>query len=260
MEVSMEFAGDFARIQQAATRAHTARRTATFQTTDPKVGEAILEIGCGNGLFVRSLAEAVGSTGKACGIDLSEDQVSAAGVNCAGLLNIELQTGNALTLPFAQDSFDAVTTIHTLEYIDDVPRALAEMHRVLKPGGRLVNFATNWGALFWNSGEPARMLKMLKAWDSHAPHPNLPACIRPLLADAGFSEIHQEPVAVLNCRYDDQAYSYWLAKLMVAFVTARGLVSKDEAAHWLEDLAAIGHRNEYLFCSTAVVTRAEKAL
>ena len=103
------------------------------------------------------------------------------------------------------------------------------------------------------------MLKMLQAWDSHAPHPNLPARIRPLLADAGFSEVCQEPVAVLNCRYDDQTYSYWLAKLIAAFVTARGLVSKDEAAHWLEDLAAIGHRNEYLFCSTAVVTRAEKS-
>ena len=256
----MEYAGDFARIQQAATRTHAERRTATFQATDPQAGEAILEIGCGNGLFVRSLAEAVGSTGKACGIDLSEDQVSAARVNCAGLSNVELQIANALTLPFARDSFDAATTIHTLEYIDDVPRALAEMHRVLKPGGRLVNFATNWGALFWNSAEPARMLKMLQAWDSHAPYPNLPARIRPLLADAGFSEVCQEPVAVLNCRYDDQTYSYWLAKLIAAFVTARELVSKDEAARWLEDLAAIGHRNEYLFCSTAVVTRAEKSL
>jgi SAM-dependent methyltransferase len=190
---------------------------------------------------------------------LSEDQVSAALVTCAGLPNVELRIANALTLPFAQDSFDAVTTIHTLEYIDDVPRALAEMHRVLKPGGRLVNFATNWGALFWHSGEPARMLTMLQAWESHAPYPNLPACIRPLLADAGFSEIQQEPVAVLNCRYDDQAYSYWLARLMAAFTTGRGLVRKDEAAHWLEDLAAINHRNEYLFCSTSVVTRAEKS-
>jgi SAM-dependent methyltransferase len=107
----MEFAGDFARIQQAATRAHEARRVATLQATDPKAGEAILEIGCGNGLFVRCLAEAVGSTGKACGIDLSEDQVAAARVNCAGLSNVDLQIANAFTLPFAQDSFDAVTTI-----------------------------------------------------------------------------------------------------------------------------------------------------
>jgi ubiquinone/menaquinone biosynthesis C-methylase UbiE len=260
MEVSMEYAGDLARIQQAATRTHAARRVATLQATDPKVSEAILEIGCGNGLFVHSLAEAVGSTGRACGIDLSDDQVSAARVTCAGLSNVELAIGNALTLPFAQDSFDAVTTIHTLEYIEDVPRALAEMHRVLKPGGRLVNFATNWGALFWHSRDPERMLTMLKAWDSHAPYPNLPARIRPLLADAGFSEIHQEPVAVLNCRYDDQAYSYWLARLVAAFVTGRGLVSKDEAAHWLEDLAATNYRNEYFFCSTAVVTRAEKSI
>ena len=67
MEVSMEYAGDFARIQQAATRTHAERRTATFQATDPQAGEAILEIGCGNGLFVRSLAEAVGQPEKRAG-------------------------------------------------------------------------------------------------------------------------------------------------------------------------------------------------
>jgi arsenite methyltransferase len=256
----MDFAGDLARIQQAASRTHAARRAATFQATEPKSGEAILEIGCGSGLFVRSLAEGVGSTGKACGVDLSEEQVSAARVNCAGLSNVELRVGNALALPFAACAFDAVTTIHALEYIDDVPRALTEMHRVLKPGGRLVNFATNWGALFWHSAEPARMLTMLKAWDSHAPHPNLPARIRPLLADAAFSGIHQSPVAVLNCRYDDQAYSYWLARLIAAFATGRGFVGKDEAAQWLADLAVIDERNEYLFCSIAVVTRAEKSI
>jgi hypothetical protein len=101
---------------------------------------------------------------------------------------------------------------------------------------------------------------ILEAWNSHAPHPNLPASLRRLLTDAGFSGIHQAPVALLNCRYDDQAYSYWLARLVAGFATGRGLVDKDEAAQWLEDLSVAESRNEYLFYSTAVVTRAEKAI
>ena len=65
----MEYAGDLARIQQAASRTegYAARRAATFQATEPKLGEAILDVGCGSGLSVRSLAEAVGSRGGRAG-------------------------------------------------------------------------------------------------------------------------------------------------------------------------------------------------
>jgi cyclopropane fatty-acyl-phospholipid synthase-like methyltransferase len=45
-------------------------------------------------------------------------------------------------------SFDAVVSIQVLEYVDNVPAALAEMHRVLKPGGRVANFATIWATLY----------------------------------------------------------------------------------------------------------------
>lgn len=257
----MEYAGDLARIQQAASRTegYAARRAATFQATEPKLGEAILDVGCGSALFVRSLAEAVGSKGRACGVDLSEEQLAAARETCTGLSNVELQTGDAIALPFSADSFDAVTSIHVIEYINEVERALGEIFRVLKPGGRLVIFATIWDALFWHSAEPARTKTILEAWNSHAPHPNLPASLRRLLTDAGFSGIHQAPVALLNCRYDDQAYSYWLARLVAGFATGRGLVDKDEAAQWLEDLSVAESRNEYLFCSTAVVTRSRES-
>ena len=94
----MEYAGDLARIQQAASRTegYAARRA-----TEPKLGEAILDVGCGSGLFVRSLAEAVGSKGRACGVDLSEEQLAAARETCTGLSNVELQTGDAIALPFS---------------------------------------------------------------------------------------------------------------------------------------------------------------
>ena len=98
----MEYARDLARIQQAASRTegYAARRAATFQATEPKLGEAILDVGCGSGLFVRSLAEAVGSKGRACGVDLSEEQLAAARETCTGLSNVELQTGDAIALLF----------------------------------------------------------------------------------------------------------------------------------------------------------------
>jgi hypothetical protein len=82
--------------------------------------------------------------------------------------------------------------MRVLEYINDVRQALAEMHCVLKPGGRFVNFATNWGALFWNSPEPARMERMVPGTST----PPIPTCLRlpALMVDVGFPEFTKRQV------------------------------------------------------------------
>ena len=256
----MHYAGDLAQFQQAANRTadYALRRAAILQAIEARPGEAVLDVGCGGGLFLRDLAQAVGALGKVCGVDASDAQLKVARANCAGLSNVEVQSGSAYALPYASQSFDAVTSIQVLEYIDDVPRALAEIRRVLKIGGRFANFATCWGTLLWHSYQPDRMTKMLKVWDLHAPHANLPACLRALLAQARFGDVQQTPVALLNTRYDEKAFSYWLARVIAAFACGQKLVSEDDAAQWLADLAFVTERNEYLFCSTAVVTHAAK--
>ena len=227
-----------------------------FHGLSPASGETILEVGCGSGLFIRQVAEAVGPSGRAHAIDLSEDQVAAARSTCAEVSNVDLQVGSALALPYPTAFFDAVASIQVLEYIGDVERALVEMHRVLKPGGRIVNFATNWSALFWNSRHPERTRQVLDAWDAHAPYPNLPAVLRSSLSRSDFSTIQQSPVAILNTTYDTETYSYWLARLIAAFVVERKLVTGEAAEAWLSDLAKANELNEYMFCLIAVVTRA----
>lgn len=189
---------------------------------------------------------------------VSADQVEAARVNCADLSNVELRVGSALDLPYADGWFDAVATIQVLEYLAEVPLALTEMYRVLKPGGRFINFATNWGAVFWNSQQAALTLQILKAWDEHAPYPNLPAVLRARLIKGCFSTINQRAVSLLNTTYDTATYSYWLARLIAAFVVERHLLPQEAAEQWLEDLAETARRDEYLFCSIAVVTRANR--
>ena len=256
----MQYVGQLAQIQQAASRTddYVARRAATYQALSPEIGETVLEIGCGSGLFIKQISEAVGTSGRACAIDVSADQVEAARANCADLSNVELRVASALALPYADGVFDAVATIQVLEYVEDVPLALAEMHRVLRSGGRFVNFATNWGALSWNSPNPALTSQILEAWDEHAPYPNLPAVLRALLIKGGFTTISQSAVSVLNTTYDAVTYSYWLARLVAAFAVERQLLPQDAASQWLDDLAETARRGEYLFCSIAVVTTANR--
>ena len=252
----MQYTGEIAQIQQAASRTadYAARRAATFEGLAPKAGEHILEVGCGSGLFIKQVAEAVGPSGRAHAVDVSEDQITVARSACSGLSAVELRVASALDLPYAAESFDAVASIQVLEYIYDVDCALRELRRVLKPAGRFVNFATNWDAVFWNSRSPDRERQILDGWRKHAPFPNLPAVLRPRLAAADFAVVRQSPVSILNTTYNMETYSYWLARLVAAFVVERQLVAPEIAAAWLDDLADAVERDEYMFCSMAVVT------
>ncbi len=105
-------------------------------------GEKILEIGIGTGQGLRKLAERIGSSGRAAGIDISDGMLSVAqkDLKKAGLTGwTTLACSDAVALPFPSGAFDVVFMSFTLELFDtpEIPRVLAECGRVLKPRGRL---------------------------------------------------------------------------------------------------------------------------
>ena len=105
-------------------------------------GEIVLEIGFGTGHCLQQIALSVGNTGKAYGIDISDGmlQVTRRKLANAGLIDgAELYEGDASTLPFMYETFDAVSMSFTLELFDtpEIPLLLGEVRRVLKTGGRL---------------------------------------------------------------------------------------------------------------------------
>ncbi len=109
---------------------------------DAEAGESILEIGSGTGESVLFLAQTVGASGHVYGLDLSEGMLATARskLSRANLLQrVHLDCGDALQLPYAAESMDAVFLAFTLELFDtpEIPVVLAECKRVLKPAGRL---------------------------------------------------------------------------------------------------------------------------
>ena len=109
-------------------------------------GERVLELACGTGLVTFRVAEAVGPDGRVEATDISEKmgQFTAAEATRRGLAQVRCSRMGAESLDFPDDSFDAVLCALGLMYVPDVAAALAEMHRVLAPGGRAV--AAVWGA------------------------------------------------------------------------------------------------------------------
>ena len=107
----------------------------------PKEGMKVLDIGSGSGETVLAIAEKVGSTGKAVGIDFSPEGIGLAKENARkrGLEKIaEFHLTNAAELPFPDNSFDAVISECVVCLIQDKQKALNEKVRVLKPGGRVI--------------------------------------------------------------------------------------------------------------------------
>lgn len=70
-------------------------------------------------------------------------------VRCADQSSVEFHLGDATRLPFPENHFDAAVSSQVFEYLSDVPTALAEMWRVLRPGGRVLIHDTDWDSIVW---------------------------------------------------------------------------------------------------------------
>jgi len=114
---------------------------ALLKELKPQRGMKVLDIGSGSGETVLSIAEKVGSTGKAVGVDFSTEGIELAKETAKerSLENIaEFHQANAAELPFPDDTFDAVISECVVCLIQDKQKALNEKVRVLKPGGRVI--------------------------------------------------------------------------------------------------------------------------
>ena len=117
-----------------------------MQLAAPREGERVLDVAAGTGLVTFRIAAAVGSSGHVLGTDISGEMVRSSAELAAGrgLAHVEFRRMEAEKLECDDASFDLVTCALGLMYVTDVPGCLAEMLRVLKPGGRAV--VAVWGA------------------------------------------------------------------------------------------------------------------
>jgi SAM-dependent methyltransferase len=108
-------------------------------------GQAALEVGCGLGRDTEVMAHQVTPGGHAIGLDLSEELISQAAARTAPLgLPLRFEAGSVLALPFEDASFDAVRIERTLQHLPEPAAAMAEVARVLRPGGRLAVLEPDW--------------------------------------------------------------------------------------------------------------------
>ncbi|HEY7547089.1 MAG TPA: class I SAM-dependent methyltransferase [Blastocatellia bacterium] len=113
-------------------------------------GQRVLDVACGTGVLACAAFDRAGASGEVAGLDPNEDMLAVARRKNA---RIEWRDGRAESLPFPDESFDAVVSQFGLMFFDDQRTALREMMRVLKPGGRMA--VAVWDSLDHSPGYEA---------------------------------------------------------------------------------------------------------
>jgi ubiquinone/menaquinone biosynthesis C-methylase UbiE len=233
-----------------------AQRARVLEALALQPAERVVDLGCGPGLLAREMAGQVGEAGAVECIDFSPSMVELARRRCEKVACVNVGRGDVSVLPFGNGAFDAAVSMQVLEYVPAVDRAVAELFRVLRSGGRAVIVDTDWESCVWESGDRARMHKMIDLWDTHCPHPRLPRTLAAMLSGAGFEGVEVGVVPLVNARYDPDTYSYAMIGVIAKY--AGKLLDAREARDWAEDLHAHGRDGRYFFSLNRYVFRCRK--
>ncbi len=226
----------------------TRQRLRTLEALQLKAGEHVLDVGCGTGLLVHDMATLVGPNGRVVGVDISQDMLALAERRCVEFPQVDLKRRNAEDLAEEVESFDAVACAQVLLYIPDVPTALAQIYRVLKPGGRVAIIETDWRGTVLHSFDDGLTRRILAAWDSAVSSPNLPVRLGSLLKAQGFSAIRVDAIPIVNTSWTTGNFSVRMMEQFARCAQEQDAVGDAESKSWLDDLRRKGDEGSYLFC------------
>lgn len=221
-------------------------------------GESVLSVGTGPGFEAAGLGRAVGESGTVLAIDTAAPMLAAARERCADQPWVTFEQGDATALPVADGAVDAALAVQVYEYVQDVDAAIAELARVLRPGGRAIVFDSDWETMVYHAADPERSERILRAFDAHCPHPRIARTLEARLERAGLDVTDRDSWVHLDTAMDEDAVGAAFVPGIRDVAVSRGGIDEAEADAWVADLEARDAAGEFFFSFNQYLFRAEK--
>ncbi len=217
-----------------------ANRDAYLDLLAVRPGDRVLEVGCGSGVVLREIARRVGPEGRAVGLDASPALLAVAHelAEREGLGDrVAWREGDARVLPFPDAEFDVVLAVTSLSHIPEGERAVPEMARVARPGGRVGVFDLDGDGLIIAHPDRDVTRKIAAARSDHAQVDGWLARKLPgLMAAAGLEEIRVRAFTPFE-RHATGFYAA-LAERGADVALQIGAITEGERRRWLDALRA----------------------
>jgi SAM-dependent methyltransferase len=196
--------------------------------------KAILSVGCGPGVFLRELA-AIHPNSEFVGVDLSKERIQEAEGRLHGVPNARVQIGDAQALAFESGSFDFVFCRFLMEYLPDKQRAVREMLRICRCGGKILLQDLD-GQLLWHSPEDPELQQTIEQVVSRLAttgfDPFVGRKLFNLCYEAGLANIKVQidPYHLYAGTIVEEQLDLWRTKLEIARPQLKKVLGSDEAA------------------------------
>jgi class 3 adenylate cyclase/ubiquinone/menaquinone biosynthesis C-methylase UbiE len=250
-EEPQEFVGQLDRMRESPFFREV--REHVLELLAPRAGECVLDLGSGTGDDVLAIAQRVGPTGRVIGVDHSRTMLDEAErrAKAARVTNVEFRFGNAESLDLEDNSVDGSRSDRTLQYLVEPFRALCEMVRVTRPGGRVVAADTDWETVVMDTDDLELTSRVCAAWCDTRPSGRVGRQLYGFFNRAGLRDV---TLSAHTSVLTDLTDSTWrLYQIVASQAVSAGATTEEEASRWLAGIEGAAAERRFLSSFTMFV-------
>lgn len=194
-----------------------------------------IDVGCGLGNEVRTMAEGLGERGLAVGLDSSQALIKEASARTSRATSAFFAAADGHAIPFADDSFSGARAERMLQHVQDPAGVVADMVRVVEPGGRVAMIEPDWDTLVIDA-EPLDLTRLFcRGWTEGVRHPNVGRELVGMMSHAGLDRIEVWPVTWLIPSFEIADQQFSISAMSDRAVELQH-TTEEEARSWFDDV------------------------
>lgn len=232
----------------------------SFSLLALKPGNLVMDVGCGTGDDVFSLAKIVGEKGRAIGLDSSEAMITEARKRAAtsNARNIEFHQGSVYRIDFPDETFDGVIADRVFMHLEEPRRALREMIRVTKKGtGRIVTHDPDWDSLVIDSEFKDVTRKIIRIGADDLKDGRAGGKLYGIFKESGLVNVTVSGRAFVFTDYNPSFQHLGLEEKSRA-AAKKGLISDEERTNWIADIRRKGEEGRFFASFTTFTVAGSK--